>query len=60
MQCIVVKSLSVKGVQTTDEDVHYLAKGGSDIYSPLFTHISIETLFHSIINSPSRNAYNIA
>ena len=27
MQCVVVKSLSVKGVQTTDEDVHYLAKG---------------------------------
>lgn len=27
MPCVVVKSYSVKGVQTTDGGVHYLTKG---------------------------------
>lgn len=49
-----------QGGQTTDGGCALFNEKGADSYSPLFTHISIGTLFPSIINSPSRNADNIA
>ena len=46
-QCVVVKSQSVKGVQTTDGGVHYLTKGGSEMGIHLYYRL--QKLKHKVL-----------